>query len=253
MRIVLVDSLDNIPFFSFFIQKKECFPMPTEWDVCSSHRALCLVINNTVCIVFLAGEIEVFILEHGLKKVHTVHRLYKCDEFTTISQSIIRAEEGQSQLISFVFWGHGNRLDDKNGFLKIFTKSGSCGLLFINDLIKQLVELSRQQLKIQLLLTQCWAHCHDLSLHQYCHNLTVDYFTSTTCPETSARRWNSLVTGLEMNQEQFESFMSDESNYEAVQSHTLAQYKCSELKVFMKYLHYSSIHVEATIYLLHQM
>ena len=185
-----------------------------------------------------------------MQKAHSTYRLYDCEDFQTLTHGIIQKLEGQSQLVTFVFWGHGNKLDKQNGYLKIYSRKGACNFLFINDLIRQLKELSGPSLTIQLLLTQCWAHCHDRSLHQFDRYMVVDWFTSENCPETSARRWDSVVTGKEMTQEEFERFMSEERNYEAVQNRTKSQYCSNELKVYLKYLHYSSIHVEATIYLL---
>lgn len=203
-----------------------------------------------VAILPFSGEVEVFILEHGVQHAHSIHRLYECEEFI----SSVRDTTNSSTHLTVIFWGHGNMIDEQHGYLKIFNRDGVCNSLFINDVLRALRDLAASNLhvNIQFLMTQCWAHCHDSSIYEYSPNLSVDWFTSPNNPETSARRWDSLVTGLEMNQEEFEHFLLDEKNINAIQISTVHQYSSDELKIFLKYLHYSSIHVEATIYISRQ-
>lgn len=153
--------------------------------------------------------------------------------------------------LTVIFWGHGNRIDRSTGYLKIFHDSKTCHFLFINDLLRSLSTIAgHTRWNIQLLMTQCWAHCHNTDLSIDCSNLTVDWLTCDDRPETSARRWDLLKTGSEMIQEEFDSFLSELSNYTAIERETQSKYKNEAiLQIFLKYLHYASIHVEATYYI----
>ena len=199
--------------------------------------------------VTVAAEIEVFICEHGLKKAHTVEKLVKCKEFMDRAKLLLDAKE--LNILTIIFWGHGNRIDNKNGYLKIFSDAHCFKHLFINDLLESLRKLTETyHQRIQFLMTQCYAHCHDIDLHADSQKLTVDWFTSEVKPETSARRWDLLKTKREMSQDEFNLFTSTLTNYEQLELATKLKYKNkTRLAMFLKYLNYASIHIEATTYI----
>lgn len=199
--------------------------------------------------ILYAGEIDVFTLEHGLRKVHTTHRLHECTDFMKVVREEI--DKKNARILTIIFWGHGNRADEKTGYLKIFPKTGGFNCLFIDDILRGLRTLAEsKKCKIQFLMTQCWAHCHESNIHEDSDELTVDWFTSEAMPETSARRWDSPDAGSEMDQNEFDSFNSEIENYEKIELSTKLKYKDETTqRVFLKYLQYASVHIEATKYI----
>lgn len=221
------------------------FEVPLKWVQGSLHT----------CSLISLGEIEVFIAEHGLRKTHTIYQPCSSEDLLNETEKFIseKSLSMRAKKLTIIIWGHGNRLDEKNGFYKVFNKTGDFEHLFLNDWITMLAQWAVQyQANIQLLMTQCWAHCHDFRIHQKCPSLTVDWLSSETTPETSARRWDHVASGKEMSQEVFEGFIEDEKNFEKLHLLTHKKYKDSKRKLFLKYLHFSSIHVEATCYVHNQ-
>ena len=207
--------------------------------------------DKTIILCKFEGEIEVFTLEHGLQRVHTIHKLLRCNDLTEKVTLMLEDAKLNNDTLTIVFWGHGNKIDNATGYLKIFSNDVSFQFLFINDLLKSLLKLSQDyKCTLQFLMTQCWAHCHDTTIHSECDNLMVDWLTSDSKPETSARRWDLLKTNKEMDQSEFDTFTSNSANYDSIEISTKLKYKNSLTQlVLLKYLNYASIHVEATLYI----
>lgn len=201
-----------------------------------------------------------FMLEHGLKRVHAVTRPYSSEELLQIVEDFLLASQQQHDMVpmkkaTIVLWGHGNHFDDSMGFFKIYDRQSKSRFLLINDLLMKLMEMSEQAgVCTQLLMTQCWAHCHSQSLYLHSPYLVVDWLTSATDPETSARRWDSITTGNEMCQPDFDGYLEMQENYENLHRLTESRYynHNADCYFLLKYLHYSSIHVEAMRYLYRQ-
>lgn len=204
-----------------------------------------------------AGEIEVFIQEYGLPSHHAV----LCPPHTpndlvaNIDLAARRLlQDAHPRTITIVTWGHGNRVLEKQGYYKVFSESGTNFELFmLDDLLDEISKLSeRLEVDMQVLMTQCWAHCHNQRRFENLRRLRVGWLTDDSKPETSARRWNSLISGEEMSQRDLESFITSEDNYENLHDVTVKKYTSVERRIFLKYLHYSSIHIEAMCYLVRQ-
>lgn len=209
-----------------------------------------------VCFNTRIGEMEVFIQEYGQKSCHSIMQpvssAHLMEMLTTLSKALTRRY--RIRTITVVIWGHGNKVDENNGYYKIFNERwDNFEMFFLNDFLEYLFRLSQDlELSVQVLMTQCWAHCHNQRKFENAPSLSVCWLTDHVNPETSARRWNSLNSGEEMSADELERFISTEENYNHMVNVTVKNYSQTERRIFLKYLHYSSIHVEATCFLAKQ-
>lgn len=197
-----------------------------------------------------------------MSRVHQITRPYSSDELLQkIQQFLIITNQEHEPIpnairrVTVILWGHGNCFSEDLGFFKIFDKQSNSRFLLINDLLLKLLEMSQKvSIPSQLLMTQCWAHCHNQSLYTDSQYLTVDWLTSTSEPETSARRWDSTTSGNEMCQPDFDGYMNFQDNYDTLYNITEIKYHGNDVDQYflLKYLHHSSIHIEAMRYLYRQ-
>lgn len=195
-------------------------------------------------------EINAFRKEQGQDYCNEVvqHLRSKEDLVRVLEENI---HSTNHSLKTIIVWGHGNRLDDTLGYLKIFEDDGKVQVFFINDLMTILGNEAKRNTEVitQLLLTQCWGHCHDHNMHEKISNLRVDWLASPKIPETSARRWDLYNTGSYMTQKEFSDYLMDYKSFICLKRLTERKYCGLEQTVLLKYLSRASIHIEASMYI----